>query len=36
MKSSSHYGRLLLLWAGSLISQIGSGLTGFTLERMIS
>ena len=31
MKSNSNYGRFMLLWAGSLISQIGSGLTSFGL-----
>jgi MFS family permease len=31
MKGGSGYGRFLLLWAGSMISQIGSGLTAFGL-----
>ena len=31
MKDGSGYGRFLLLWAGSMISQIGSGLTAFGL-----
>ena len=31
MKGNSGYKRFLLLWAGSMISQIGSGLTGFGL-----
>ena len=31
MKSRSNYSRFLLLWAGSMISQIGGGLTSFGL-----
>ena len=31
IKGGSGYGRFLLLWAGSMISQIGSGLTAFGL-----
>ena len=31
MKEKSGYKRFLLLWVGSMISQIGSGLTGFGL-----
>ena len=31
MKDRSGCGRFLLLWAGSMISQIGSGLTAFGL-----
>lgn len=31
MKSTSNYGRFMILWAGSMISQIGGGLTSFGL-----
>ena len=31
MKSRSNYGRFMILWAGSMISQIGGGLTSFGL-----
>ncbi len=31
MKGKSNYLRFMLLWAGSLISQIGGGLTSFGL-----
>ena len=31
MKNKSNYSRFLLLWAGSMISQIGGGLTSFGL-----
>lgn len=35
MKSTSNYGRFMILWAGSMISQIGGGLTSFGLEVYI-
>ena len=31
MKNRSNYPRFMLLWAGSMISQIGGGLTSFGL-----
>ena len=31
MKKKSNYSRFLLLWAGSMISQVGGGLTSFGL-----
>ena len=31
MKKKTNYSRFLLLWAGSLISQVGGGLTSFGL-----
>ena len=31
MKGNSNYSRFMILWAGSMISQIGSGLTSFGL-----
>ena len=31
MKGKSNYSRFILLWAGSMISQIGGGLTSFGL-----
>ena len=31
MKSTSNYGRFMILWVGSMISQIGGGLTSFGL-----